>query len=392
MIDLTLSEKDEKVLAAVREEALICRKYARYYDDHEEEFAPDVLEEAKDFRNPFSLLAKRDDLDSSMGVMSMLITAGQTWGDYTVRMRRGTGGLGNAALRASGTPEQNQQWGSKTLAMAITEPGCGSDSKAVQTSAVLDKNSNEWVLNGEKIFVTTGCRAEGVVVWATIDKAAGRAGIKSFIVMKGTPGFEVTHKEKKLGIRADDTAAYVFRDCRIPRDHLLGGDESIPKEGAGGFKGVMKTFNMTRPAVAAIGLGIAQAALDFTRDALAAEGVEVDWNAGVHGRSAAQQELVEIEADIEAAMLDVLHAVWLSGEAKPNNVEASISKAKGGEVARTATQRCLALLGSAGISYDHLLEKWFRDCRITDIYEGTGQIQRLIIARDILGYSAAELS
>ncbi|HTO55854.1 MAG TPA: acyl-CoA dehydrogenase family protein [Myxococcota bacterium] len=392
MIDFTLSEKDEKVLAAVREEALVCRKYARYYDEHEEEFAPDTLEEAKDFKNPFALLAKRDDLDSSMGVMSMLVTAGQTWGDYTVRMRRGTGGLGNAALRASGSPEQNSRWGSKTLAMAITEPGCGSDSKAVQTSAVLDAARNEWVLNGEKIFVTTGCRAEGVVVWATIDKAAGRAGIKSFIVMKGTPGFEVTHKEKKLGIRADDTAAYVFRDCRIPRDHLLGGDESIPKEGAGGFKGVMKTFNMTRPAVAAIGLGIAQAALDFTRDSLAAEGVEVDWNAGPHARSAAQQELIEIEADIEAAMLDVLHAVWLSGEAKPNNLEASISKAKGGEIARTATQRCLALLGSLGISQDHLLEKWFRDCRITDIYEGTGQIQRLIIARDILGYSAAELS
>jgi acyl-CoA dehydrogenase len=392
MIDFTLSEKDEKVLAAVREEALVCRKYARYYDEHEEEFAPDTLEEAKDFKNPFALLAKRDDLDSSMGVMSMLVTAGQTWGDYTVRMRRGTGGLGNAALRASGSPEQNQRWGGKTLAMAITEPGCGSDSKAVQTTAQLDAAKNEWVLNGEKIFVTTGCRAEGVVVWATIDKSAGRAGIKSFIVMKGTPGFEVTHKEKKLGIRADDTAAYVFRDCRIPRDHLLGGDESIPKEGAGGFKGVMRTFNMTRPAVAAIGLGIAQAALDFARDALAGEGVEVDWNAGLHSRSAAQQELVEIEADIEAALLCVLHASWLSGEAKPNNLEASISKAKGGEIARTATQRCIALLGSLGISLDYLLEKWFRDCRITDIYEGTGQIQRLIIARDILGYSAAELS
>jgi acyl-CoA dehydrogenase len=390
MIDFTLSEKDQKVLAAVREEALICRKYARYFDEHEEEFAPAELPEAKDFKNPFALLMKRDELDSSMGVMSMLVTAGQTWGDYTVRMRRGTGGLGNAALRASGTPEQQSRWGGKTLAMAITEPGCGSDSKAVQTTALLD--GNEWVLNGEKIFVTTGCRAEGVVVWATVDKGAGRAGIKSFVVMKGTPGFEVTHKEKKLGIRADDTAAYVFRDCRIPRDHLLGGDESIPKEGAGGFKGVMKTFNMTRPAVAVIGLGIAQAALDFARDSLAAEGIEVDWNTGTHARSAAQQELIEIEADIEAAMLDALHASWLSGESKPNNLEASISKAKGGEVARTATQRCLALLGSLGISQDFLIEKWFRDCRITDIYEGTGQIQRLIIARDILGYSAAELS
>jgi acyl-CoA dehydrogenase len=390
MIDFSLSENDEKILQAVREEALICRKYARYYDDHEEEFAPDELEEAKTHKNPFAYLAQREDLDTSLGVMSMLISAGQTWGDYTVRMRRGSGGLGNAALRASGTPEQQKRWGNRTLAMAITEPGCGSDSKAVQTTARLD--GEEWVLNGEKIFVTTGCRAEGVVVWATIDKAAGRAGIKSFIVMKGTPGFEVTHKEKKLGIRADDTAAYVFRDCRIPRDHLLGGDESIPKQGAGGFKGVMRTFNMTRPAVAAIGLGIAQAALDFTRDALAKEGVEVDWSAGAHSRSAVQQELIEIEADIEAAMLGVLHATWLSGTAKPNNLEASISKAKGGEVARTATQRCLALLGSLGISHEFLLEKWFRDCRITDIYEGTGQIQRLIIAREILGYSAAELS
>ena len=112
MIDFTLSEKDEKVLAAVREEALVARKYARYYDEHEEEFAPDTLPEAKDFKNPFALLAKRDELDSSMGVMSMLVTAGQTWGDYTVRMRRGTGGLGNAALRASGTPEQQSRWGS----------------------------------------------------------------------------------------------------------------------------------------------------------------------------------------------------------------------------------------------------------------------------------------
>jgi len=390
MIDFTLTENDEKILAAVRAEALICRNYARYYDEHEEEFAPDELPEAKDFKNPFAYLAGRDDLDSSMGVMSMLISAGQTWGDYTVRMRRGTGGLGNAALRASGTPEQQKRWGGKTLAMAITEPGCGSDSKAVQTTAVLD--GDEWVLNGEKIFVTTGCRADGVVVWATVDKGAGRAGIKSFIAMKGTPGFEVTHKEKKLGIRADDTAAYVFQNCRIPRDHLLGGDESVAKQGAGGFKGVMKTFNMTRPAVAAIGLGIAQAALDFTKDALAKEGVEVDWSAGVHARSAVQQKLIEIEADIEAAMLDVLHATWLSGEAKSNNLEASIAKAKGGEVARTATQGCIALLGSLGISHEFLLEKWFRDCRITDIYEGTGQIQRLIIAREILGYSAAQLS
>ncbi len=391
MIDFTLTEHDRKCITSIKERGLIARKYARYYDEHEDEFPPDELPEAKDFPgSAYALMGQRTENDSGVGVMSMYMSSAETWGDYAVRVRQSRGGLGNAALRASGTPEQHTKWGPLSLAMAITEPGCGSDSKAIQTTAVLD--GEEWVLNGEKIFVTTGCRAEGVVVWATIDKSAGRAGIKSFIVMKGTPGFEVTHKEKKLGIRADDTAAYVFKDCRIPRENLLGGNEEIARKGGGGFKGLMGTFNMTRPGVAAIGLGMAQAALDFTREELAKEGVEVDYAASPNERSAIAQKLIEIEADIEAAELTILHSVWLSADAKPNNMEASIAKAKGGEVVRTATQRCLEILGGLSVSRDYLIEKWFRDVRITDIYEGTGQIQRLIIARQILDYSAAELS
>jgi len=390
MIDFELTEHDQEILAEVRRQALICRQYARHHDENEAEFVPEELPEAKDFTNPYSLMATRGENDAPLGIMAMLIAAGSAWGDYSVRMREDSGGLGNAALAAAGTLEQIERWKGKRLAMAITEPSCGSDSKAIQTSAVLD--GEEWVINGEKIFVTTGCRADGVVVWATLDKSAGRGGIKSFIIFKGTPGFEVTHKEKKLGIRADDTAAMVFRDCRIPRDHLLGLKESIPKKGAGGFRGVMKTFNNTRPFVAAVGLGMAQAALDFTRDVLTQEGGEINWDVGKHSRSAVQQELIEIEAAIEAGMLNVLHASWLSGNGAPNNLEASIAKAKGGEVARTATSRCLELLGGLGITRDYLPEKWFRDSRITDIYEGTGEIQRLIIARQILGYSSSELS
>jgi len=390
MIDFELSKVDKEVLDEVRKQSLICREYARYYDDHEEEFVPDALPDADKYVNPYALLGKLGEDDTTMGVMSLLIGAGLAWGDYSVRMRVDGGGLGNAALRAAGTDEQCERWQGKRLAMAITEPSCGSDSKAIQTTALLD--GDEWVINGEKIFVTTGCRCDGVVVWATLDKSAGRAGIKSFIIFKGIPGFDVTHKEKKLGIRTDDTAAMVFRDCRIPRDHLLGLNESIPKKGAGGFRGVMKTFNNTRPFVAAVGLGMAQAALDFTRDVLADEGIEVDWSAGEHSRSAMQQALIEIEADIEAAMLDVLHAGWMGSNSEPNNLEASVAKAKGGEVARTATSRCLEILGGLGITQDYLVEKWFRDSRITDIYEGTGEIQRLIIARDILGYSSADLS
>lgn len=392
MIDFRLGPNDEKLLEATRREALIARKYARYYDENEHELPPDELPEAATLRPVAEgMNISHGAEDSSMPVVAMLIAMGQTWGDYAVRLRRGKGGLGNAALQASGTAEQKQRWGGETLSMAITEPGCGSDPSKVQCSAVLDEKTNEWVIDGEKIFVTTGCRATGVVVWATIDKSAGRAGIKSFLIPKGTPGFVVAHKEKKLGIRADDTAAYVFQGCRIPRDHLLGGDEKVAKQGSGGFRGVMKTFNMTRPGVAAIGLGIAEAALDLTREELVMAGVPIEYGGGLAGTSAAAAKFLQLEALLEASKLTVLRAAWLAGEGKPNNLESSVSKAHAGGAVRAICQGCIEILGPMGVSREHLLEKWLRDCRITDIYEGTGQIQRLIIARELLGYGRDEL-
>ena len=390
MIDFELTQKDQTILDSVRAEALIVREYARHYDENEHEFPPDELPEAVDYPNVYGMFGEVEGDDSGIGVLSMLISAGQTWGDYSVRMRRGKGGLGNAALRASGTPEQQKKFGGLTLAMAITEPGCGSDPSMVQTSAVLD--GDEWVINGEKIFVTTGCRAEGVVLWATLDKSAGRAGIKSFLIEKDTPGFVVAHKEKKLGIRADDTAAYVFTDCRIPRENLLGDNEEIPKGSSGGFRNVMKTFNMTRPAVAAIGIGMAEASIDFTRDALAEAGIEIQYGPGPGRQAAVVEKFMRLEALLEAAQLTILRAAWLSGEGQPNNVESSICKAKTGKAVRQITQGCIEILGPMGISRDHLIEKWFRDVRITDIYEGTGEIQRMIIARGLFGYGRAELN
>jgi acyl-CoA dehydrogenase len=390
MIDFELTKNDQKILDEVRTRALVCRKYARYYDENEHEFPPDELEEAKGQPEIFTMLGERAESDTSFGSLSMLIAAGQTWGDYSVRMRRASGGLGNAALRAAGTPEQNEKWGDLTLAMAITEPGCGSDPSMVQCTAVLDGDA--WVINGEKIFVTTGCRCDGVVVWATIDKSAGRAGIKSFLIEKDTPGFVVTGKEKKLGIRADDTATFVFTDCRIPRGNLLGGKEEVPTKSSGGFKGVMKTFNMTRPGVAAIGIGMAEAALDFTRDALQESGFEVTYGGRLGALPAVVEKFQKLEANYEAALLTILRAAWLSDEGEPNNTEASVCKAKAGLAVREITQGCIEILGPMGISREHLLEKWFRDVRITDIYEGTGEIQRMIIARALLGYTRKELN
>jgi acyl-CoA dehydrogenase len=390
MIDFTLSERDKDQLERTRQAALICRKYARYYDENEGEFPPDEVPEAAEYYANQKPLAESNGKDTPPPVLMVLQTIGQYWGDYSVRLRQGKGGgLGNAALSAAGTPEQKEKWAHLTLSMAITEPGCGSDPSMVSTSAVLD--GDEWVINGEKIFVTTGIRAEAVVLWATIDKAAGRAGIKSFLVEKGTPGFDVPHKEKKLGIRADDTACYVFKDCRIPRENLLGLDETIPKKSSGGFRGVMKTFNMTRPLTAAMGLGLARAALDFTRDEIEGAGVELEYGSGLGAQSAVAEKFMRLEGLYEASELATMHCTWLAGEGKPNNMESSVCKAHAGSAVRAITQGCVELLGPMGISREHLLEKWMRDCRITDIYEGTGEIQRLIIARGLFDYTRKDL-
>ena len=391
MIDFTLTETDKAHLDRTRQAALICRKYAREYDENEKEMPPAELPEAAEFFANAPALPTPGPEDSSHPVrmaLDMMIT---NWGDYSIRLKRDNSALGNAALAAAGTTEQKEKWGDLTLSMAITEPGCGSDPSRVATTAVLDEETNEWVINGEKIFVTTGIRADAVVLWATLDKSAGRGGIKSFLVEKGTPGFEVPHKEKKLGIRADDTAAYVFRDCRIPRGNLLGGDETVQTKNSGGFRGVMKTFNMTRPMTAAFGHGIAEAALDFTREQLESAGIGIDYMAGLASQTAAAEKFIRLESLHEASKLTTLHACWMAGEGLPNNMESSVCKAHAGSSVRAITQGCIEILGSLGISRDHLLEKWARDCRIIDIYEGTGEIQRLIIARGLLDYTREDL-
>lgn len=390
MVDFTISDIDKEIIAQIRAQGVAGEKYTRYYEENEDELIKDEYPEASDFPPIMDLLKKRS-FDDTPGATFQMLLAMERASGLGVSLRTGKGGLGNAALNAAGTDEQKKKWGGLTLAMSITEPGAGSDTKAIQTTAELD--GDEWIINGDKIFVTTGIRCEGVVVWATVDKSAGRAGIKSFMVMKDTPGFNIVRKEKKLGIRTSDTAAYNFDNCRIPRENLLGGDESVPKPGAGSasYKGVLKTFNMTRPGVAAGGIGKAKGALRWCEEALENEGIEVDWESSVHNRTAAQQTLIEMEADTDAAALTVLRAAWLADKGQPNNVEASVSKSKGGDVCRTVPQRAMNLLGAMSVSHDHLVEVFLRDGRISDIYEGTGQIQRLIIARNILGFSSEDL-
>jgi acyl-CoA dehydrogenase len=297
-------------------------------------------------------------------------------------------GLGQAAISAVADEEQLARFGGKWAAMAITEPEAGSDSAAIRTTARWDEDEQEYVLNGEKIFVTSGDRADLIVVWASLDPSQGRAAIKSFVVERDNPGLKLDRLEHKLGIRASDTANFVLDDCRVPKENLLGSPEIEAKRG---FAGVMQTFDNTRPLVAGMAIGVARACLDRTRELLEEAGIEIDYDRPPHSQTAAAAEFISMESDWEAARLLTLRAAWMADNRKPNSLQASMAKAKAGRVGTDVALRCVALAGSIGYGEGELLEKWARDVKILDIFEGTQQIQQLIVARQLLGKTSAEL-
>jgi acyl-CoA dehydrogenase len=311
--------------------------------------------------------------------------------------------LGAAAVEATGTPEQKQKFLARFReekpafgAMAMTEPQAGSDTSMIRTTAVLDKETNEWILNGEKIFVTGGhkslCESDGlVVVWATIDSKAGRAGMRPFIVEANTPGVSVTKLEHKMGIRASDTASIVLQDCRVPFDNILGSPEVIVEKTTSGFKGAMATFDATRPLVAATGIGVARATLELVKELLEKDGVVIRYGLPRQKLTSIERDIIDMEIMLRSAWLLIIKAVWEADSGKPNSLEASMAKVRAGDVVTKITQKALEIMGPVGYSRDLLLEKWFRDAKITDIYEGTGQINRLVVARQILGYRGSEL-
>ncbi len=394
------------------------RPVARYYDEHEHEKPWDYIDMVWEFQKASggftgvgtSRKEKSEKKDEEkkkrppIGNMMLLhIIEMMSWGDAGIYLCTPDAALAGAAIQAVGTPEQKERflkrftegkpkWG----AMAITEPGAGSDTAAIQCTATLDPETNEWILNGEKIFVTSGLMAaqesEGiVVVWATVDRSAGRAGIKSFVVESGTPGMMVTKVEEKMGIRASDTAAIVFDNCRIPYENILGSPEVHDKTRSEGFKGAMQTFDASRPAVAASAIGIGRAALEFVKDELKKNGVEIPYGAPRHKLTAVQRDVLEMEAQLKAAWLLTLRAVWMADMKMHNPCEASMCKAKAGEAVTWITQKAVELMGPLGYSRKLLLEKWMRDAKINDIFEGTGQINKLIVARRILGFRSSQL-
>ncbi|WP_448852768.1 acyl-CoA dehydrogenase family protein [Corynebacterium sp. 335C] len=329
---------------------------------------------------------RREGVKNGGNMASLLNVIETCWGDVALTLSLPYQGLGNSAIAAVATDEQLERFGKIWASMAITEPGFGSDSSAVSTTAKLD--GDEYVINGEKIFVTSGERADSVVVWATLDKSKGRAAIKSFVVHKGTPGFTVERLEHKLGIRASDTAVLRFDNCRVPKENLLGTPEIDVKKS---FAGAMATFDNTRPLVAGMAIGCSRAALEELRSLLEEAGEEIDYDAPSYAQSAAASEYVRLESDWEASYLLALRAAWMADNKKPNTLEASAAKAKAGRTGTDVTLKAVELAGAYGYSERSLLEKWSRDSKILDIFEGTQQIQQLVVARRTLGLSSKEL-
>jgi len=409
----------QTMLKTVGEEMM--RPKSRYYDEHEHEIPWDYIEFMNTAMKAFggSSLAPREESPSPNGRgargegarppigYQLLATQIESlaFGDLGMYHCLPGGGLGAAAVHAAGTPEQKAKFlerfgGEKPTfaAMCITEPGAGSDNSAIRTRAILDEKSNEWVINGEKIFVTGGDKSFSeyeklgkgfIVVWATLDASAGRAGMRAFVVEGGTPGVRIVKLEHKLGIRCSDTAAISLVDARVPYENILG--SPTVEKSTTGFKGVMATFDATRPLVASSGLGVARAALEFVKEKLAENGVQIRYGLPRQKLTSIERDVIDMDIMLKSAWLMVIKATWMADNKKSNALEASMSKVKAGDVGTKITQKVVEILGPLGYSREFLAEKWFRDAKITDIYEGTGQINRLVVARQILGYSGKDL-
>lgn len=398
-MNLQYPKKFKMLVDQAHEVALnVLRPISRKYDKAEHAYPKELdmlaalvdgMNQAGDGMNAGAAVNKRGDTSTGnkngANMSTALSIVEMCYGDTGLLLSMPRQGLGNSAIAAVANEEQLQRFNGVWAAMAITEPNCGSDSAAIRTTA--SKVDNEYILNGEKIFVTSGDRADAVVVWATLDKKLGRAAIKSFVVTKGTPGMTVEHLEHKLGIKASDTATIRFENCRVPASNLLGNTEI---DVAKGFAGVMETFDNTRPLVAAMAVGCAKAALERIKE-IFKDQLDANYATPYLQCSHIAAQIYRMEAEWEAARLLMLKAAWMADNKQPNSREASISKAKAGRVCNEITLRCVELAASVGYNEDELLEKWARDSKILDIFEGTQQIQLLIIARRELGKSSSEL-
>jgi acyl-CoA dehydrogenase len=405
-MDFALNEEQQEFKDRARTFARdVIRPAARKHD--EEESTPwEVVKEARKqgFQGLEAIQRSASDSDGQMQVIS---AEEFHWGCAGIALAISGSGLAAAGIASSGTPEQIAQWVPECFgagdevklgAYAVTEPQAGSDVKSLKTTAKRD--GDEWVLNGTKVFITNGGIADVHVVVATVDPSLGTRGQASFVIGKDTPGLSQGKKESKLGIRASHTAEIVLEDCRIPAENLLGGEEKLEKKLQRGREGkksrgadALATFEITRPLVGASALGIAQASYEWTLEYLDGQS---EGGTPMLQIQRIQQTLADVATEIEAARLLVQRAAWMGRNGVPmRGGQGSMSKLKAGDVTMWATTTLMDLVGPDAWSSESPLEKFFRDAKIYQLFEGTAEIQRMVISRmqareyaERLGYAA----
>jgi alkylation response protein AidB-like acyl-CoA dehydrogenase len=375
----------------------VIRPAAPEWDEREETPWPILQEAAQIGLYGWEIMAETMFNDAT-GLSMPVLAEELFWGDAGIGMAIMGSGLAAAGISASGTPEQVMEWvpqcygapgDVKLGAFCASEPDAGSDVSAYRTRAVYDEASDEWVLNGTKTWITNGGISEVHVVVAVVDPALGSKGHASFVVPPGTPGLAQGQKFSKHGIRASHTAEVVLDDVRVPGRCLLGGKDKLDerlarvREGKpGNAQAAMQTFEATRPTVGAQAIGIARAAYEYALDYAKerhAFGKPIMQHQGIAFM------LADMATEIDAARLLVWRGAMLGKQRKFHNAEGSMAKLKAGRVATWATERAMQILGGYGYVKDHPVERWHRDAKIYDIFEGTEQIQQLVISRAISG-------
>jgi acyl-CoA dehydrogenase len=405
-VDFALNEEQQEFKDSARAFARdVIRPAARKHD--EDESTPwEVIKEARKqgFQGLEAIQRSAADSDGQMQVIS---AEEFHWGCAGIALAISGSGLAAAGIASSGTPEQIARWVPECFgtgdevklgAYAVTEPQAGSDVKSLKTTAKRD--GDEWVLNGTKVFITNGGVADVHVVVATVDPALGTRGQASFVIGKDTPGLSQGKKESKLGIRASHTAEVILDECRIPAENLLGGEEKLERKLQRGREGkksrgadALATFEITRPLVGASALGIAQAAYEWTLEYLDGQS---EGGTPLLQVQRVQQTLADVATEIEAARLLVQRAAWMGRNGIPmRGGQGSMSKLKAGDVTMWATTTLMDLVGPDAWSVESPLEKFFRDAKIYQLFEGTAEIQRMVISRmqareygERLGYAA----
>jgi alkylation response protein AidB-like acyl-CoA dehydrogenase len=375
----------------------VIRPAAHEWDEREETPWPIIEEAAK--IGIYSLDFMANAVSDKTGISMMIALEELAWGDAGICMALMGTTLGVAAIMANGTPAQQMEWipqcfgtpdDIKLAAFGVTEPDAGSDVSSLRTRAVYDAATDEWVLNGTKTWITNGGIANLHVIVASVDPELGSRGQASFIVPEGTKGIRMGQKFLKMGIRASHTAEVVLEDCRVPGACLLGGKEKLDEKLARVREGkkssgqaAMATFESTRPAVGAQALGIARAAYEYSLD-YAKE--RKQFGRAIIENQAIAFKLADMKMHIDAARLLVWRASWMAATRKPFlNGEGSMSKLYAGETAVKVTEDAIQILGGYGYVREYPVERWHRDSKIYTIFEGTSEIQRLIIARSISG-------